>query len=302
MIDSTSLISRLIKFFNSVTPFSKIIAVVLFITSPFIGFYIGMEYQREINTSNYLKSQIISSKIKIIPTISPTPTALANPTPTIELSEFQKFLKEKCFNQEILMGDLPFNFSVDLIDKYKIKDQIYCHYDEPSVSRHLELFTMPRGNEEILIGDKFSQESGWLSINLDYEKGRSNYQSPKLIESNNTKTLVNLLPSDPCCWSDMLLSIDIRTFYSLGDYKILKRSYYDYKPEGKALDLIKKYGEPSSIGQVCRFPNYTVCSGSAEFHTEFLNTYFPDYENTNPIFKSIIDRNIKDVKGITLKP
>ena len=35
--------------FNTVTPLSKAIALVMFITFPFIGFYLGMQYQKELD-------------------------------------------------------------------------------------------------------------------------------------------------------------------------------------------------------------------------------------------------------------
>lgn len=35
--------------FNSITTFSKIVAFFMFVTFPFLGFYIGMHYQKELD-------------------------------------------------------------------------------------------------------------------------------------------------------------------------------------------------------------------------------------------------------------
>jgi hypothetical protein len=40
------------KQLTTVTPFSKTIAIILFILLPFIGFYIGMQYQRTLDLAS----------------------------------------------------------------------------------------------------------------------------------------------------------------------------------------------------------------------------------------------------------
>ncbi len=57
------------KVFTTVTPFSKLVALILFIPLPFIGFYLGIEYQKSI-TPQY-------------PSLQYDPSLLSRPTPKI---------------------------------------------------------------------------------------------------------------------------------------------------------------------------------------------------------------------------
>ena len=43
------------KSLTTVTTFSKLIALILFITFPFVGFYIGVEYQKNINNQTFIQ-------------------------------------------------------------------------------------------------------------------------------------------------------------------------------------------------------------------------------------------------------
>src|ERR1035437_3947931 len=61
--------NKLPEWFITVTPFSKALAMILFILLPFVGFYIGMNYQAAINLEFLSSSQ---QAIKI----TPTPTAV----------------------------------------------------------------------------------------------------------------------------------------------------------------------------------------------------------------------------------
>src|SRR5260221_203082 len=67
------------KYLFTVTTFSKILAMLLFITLPFIGFYLGMKYQEEVTIS----TPIISKVQKIL---SPTPTPIIG-----SATEFKKY-------------------------------------------------------------------------------------------------------------------------------------------------------------------------------------------------------------------
>lgn len=58
------------QFFTTITPFSKILAMILFITFPFIGFLLGMKYQKLVDLSN---QSIISSTKVVTIVITPTP-------------------------------------------------------------------------------------------------------------------------------------------------------------------------------------------------------------------------------------
>ena len=40
---------------NSVTPVSRIVALILFIMLPFLGFYLGVQYQKGVSQSEYVQ-------------------------------------------------------------------------------------------------------------------------------------------------------------------------------------------------------------------------------------------------------
>jgi hypothetical protein len=62
-------IKRLPKSLTTVTPFSKALAMILFILLPFVGFYLGMNYQAAISPE-------VSSFSQQSIQITPTPTAV----------------------------------------------------------------------------------------------------------------------------------------------------------------------------------------------------------------------------------
>lgn len=62
---------KIYKHFFTVTTFSKLVALSMFIVLPFVGFYLGMKYQQEITVVN---TPIVSEIQKI-----------AFPTPTVQI-------------------------------------------------------------------------------------------------------------------------------------------------------------------------------------------------------------------------
>ena len=58
--------NKLLQWLTTVTLFSKLLAMVLFITFPLVGFYIGLKYQERISVA-----APVTSEVKI--TVSPTP-------------------------------------------------------------------------------------------------------------------------------------------------------------------------------------------------------------------------------------
>ena len=61
------------KYLFTVTTFSKFLAMILFIALPFVGFYLGMQYQQKITVASPV---ILETQKK--PISSPTPTTTAN--------------------------------------------------------------------------------------------------------------------------------------------------------------------------------------------------------------------------------
>lgn len=57
---------KLPSWLTTVTTFSKILAMILFISLPFLGFYLGMQYQQKITVIP------IVSEVQKLPTPSPT--------------------------------------------------------------------------------------------------------------------------------------------------------------------------------------------------------------------------------------
>jgi len=64
--------AKQIIFFTSVTPLSKFLAFILFITLPFVGFYLGIKYQKSV-TPTYVPEGLTVQPSSVSPTLSPVP-------------------------------------------------------------------------------------------------------------------------------------------------------------------------------------------------------------------------------------
>jgi len=71
------------RYLFTVTTFSKLLALSLFIILPFLGFYLGMQYQQKLTVSTPVVSEVQKTTI---PTPNPTSTSTFTPTPTTTLS------------------------------------------------------------------------------------------------------------------------------------------------------------------------------------------------------------------------
>lgn len=69
---------RLPKLLTTVTPFSKILAMILFIIFPIIGFWLGYKYNQSVNvrTASIETIQQKNPNITLTPTLEPTPTPI----------------------------------------------------------------------------------------------------------------------------------------------------------------------------------------------------------------------------------
>ncbi len=70
----------LLKFLTTVTPFSKFLAMVLFVALPFVSFYFGMIYQKAFT---YSCESSLATRNEI-PTVTPITTLITTITPTKE--------------------------------------------------------------------------------------------------------------------------------------------------------------------------------------------------------------------------
>jgi len=72
---------KIYKHFFTVTTFSKLVALSLFIILPFVGFYLGMKYQEMVTVATTpVVSCVQNITVKNSTTPIPTSTAVANPT------------------------------------------------------------------------------------------------------------------------------------------------------------------------------------------------------------------------------
>ncbi len=46
--------------FNSVTPVSRIVAIILFLVLPFLGFYLGVQYQKSVSQSEFMQYGVLA--------------------------------------------------------------------------------------------------------------------------------------------------------------------------------------------------------------------------------------------------
>jgi hypothetical protein len=65
---------KISKKWNKVTPFSKYLAMLLFITLPFAGFYIGTEYGKQLGISTTVDTLIVPPVTVSIPPVTQTET------------------------------------------------------------------------------------------------------------------------------------------------------------------------------------------------------------------------------------
>lgn len=85
---------RLPQWLMTVTPLSKSLAMILFITIPFLGFCLGMLYQQKVNVNTPVVSEV-KKTVAIIPTPIPISTSSTSPTsipsPTVDISAWKTF-------------------------------------------------------------------------------------------------------------------------------------------------------------------------------------------------------------------
>ena len=67
------------RYLFTVTSFSKLLAMTLFITLPFIGFYLGMQYQQKLTISTPFVSKAQETAVATpTPILTPTPNQMCN--------------------------------------------------------------------------------------------------------------------------------------------------------------------------------------------------------------------------------
>jgi hypothetical protein len=74
------------RYLFTVTTFSKLLAMLLFILFPFVGFYLGMQYQEKVKAIKPTVALEVKKTININPklTLTPTQTPTSIPTPVVD--------------------------------------------------------------------------------------------------------------------------------------------------------------------------------------------------------------------------
>lgn len=119
---TTKLPNKSFSILTTVTPFSKILTVILFVTLPFVGFYIGMRYQRAINVA----TPIIQTPIVNPPKLSLKPTS-SGPQLQPDFTDNQGGL----YHIKKILGDInnpgifeePFDEAINTYQLWRIDNQ-----------------------------------------------------------------------------------------------------------------------------------------------------------------------------------
>lgn len=317
---------KLPKSLTTITTFSKLIALFIFITFPILGFFLGMQYQSSINTYN--------TKVPTM-NISPTKTTYISPTTTNQNDakltniSFQQLLKDQCKiigahekypnikTYAIDLSQLPFTLSSSVRTKYSIQQNIVCNLnlDSPEELKGDTAFISAKSTQDnltasILIGDKNSINMGMKTPQLDYNSQYEAYYKPSNRQpftiSNNEglKTIVDFIPPEPYCpREDSGFILEFLTYKELGIYKLLVSRIYTFPLDSEMQSMFIKYAEKVDKTKESYNPDngdYESCR-NLQFSNDFFNRYFPSYATTDPRFKSILDENIEDINEITLK-
>ena len=67
------------RYLFTVTTFSKLLAMILFIVFPFVGFYLGMRYQKQITVNTTAVLEVQKTVI-----LTPIPSSTSSPTPILK--------------------------------------------------------------------------------------------------------------------------------------------------------------------------------------------------------------------------
>lgn len=178
---------KLPTFLTTVTVFSKFLAIVLFITLPFIGFYFGIRFQQKYPDILLLESkqtQRNSTKTSpnLIPSISPLPSQATNPNPESKLTP--KYTGNNSIEIKI-NKDSPCNQNSSLVE---CKSDIYLKDN----STNMETYVFTIDNVvPVNYGQKAIYKNGY--IYLLRQIGYSQKQLWVYTEQNHGKQLT----SDP---------------------------------------------------------------------------------------------------------
>ena len=138
---------KLPKELTTVTPASKFLAVILFVTIPFLAFLYGMKYQEFLDFNRHPKDSVSSRKVKRVPTPTPDFSKTA-----INLVRNQKEVQEwlGLFTEQYGTNPVTGGKPVIDIDHKEVNDFLIHVYEKVSDSfyPHNATFNWYRVNEK----------------------------------------------------------------------------------------------------------------------------------------------------------
>jgi hypothetical protein len=228
--------------------------------------------------------------------------------PTVNTIPFQTLLKKECGggngtigSEKINTNILPFNFSSEIIDKYKIGDQLSC-YLTPSEDSNNGLVE----TEGLMMGDSASGIVGIESHFLDYEKEVNINKQILIYHNNDIRVVVRGDNSvGPFCATDLGFNIELRVFRSIGDYRISIVKKFTIKKNPQLDELVFQYGEPipadRPMGMRLEGAKYNICNNYDEYEKAVINKFIPDYQLATADIKLLIDSMVSDISGVDIK-
>lgn len=159
----------------TVTPLSKVLAMILFITLPFVGFYLGMQYQQKVTVAP------VASEVQkaVIPTL--TPTQVATPPPTSASTDVSTWKTYK--NTQY---GFQFSYPSNIGTECKV-DSNYCSINKISslpggIDTNFIWFTVVPAN----IKDRTYQNSSLYNFQITDELLTMSLNEQKVIPSSNS--------------------------------------------------------------------------------------------------------------------
>ena len=162
------------KSFTTVTPLSKVIAMILFVSLPFVGYYLGMKYEQSISVNN-----IVQIRNNNFPTPIPSPALSGNPITTPALTTANDFNCDWKIYKSSGPIKYEFNYPQNWVHKYNPDVVILDSPDGNRVTITCSLTKLPspntwepnehgytvKGFKKFLVNGNEAQQYIWSEVN-----------------------------------------------------------------------------------------------------------------------------------------
>jgi hypothetical protein len=166
--------------FTTVTRFSKIIALILFISLPFIGFYAGIKFQAPITTTGTTPTIAVPS---FNPKVSSMPI-LPSSTPVTSKNSSYKIIETKTFSE------IPgFSFEYLVFQGWEVREVKKINDSQYSI-----LFNFPEGNQFYVPPSMFIEKT--TSMVTDYLGASKNPNGVPYYQSTQNKKVLSFFIPD----------------------------------------------------------------------------------------------------------